>query len=286
MNEPRHRRTIASPASVAGTGLFTDIPASAKLLPAEAGAGIVFVVMGQSIPATCAHIAEASPIPAFAGRSARHTVLAAGDEFAITVEHVVACIAGLGISDLRIELGPSGELPIGDGSAEPYRLAIEGAGLTDLAEAVEPLVIAERVGFDAGDGRTLVAEPAAEASYTYIFEPEPPLTPQQATWDGSAESFVHELAQARTFSFRHEAEVLRQLGLCSSFTPADLLVIDTRGRPIDNAWRFDNEPARHKLLDLIGDLALVGRPIIGSITATRTGHSANHAFAERLASLG
>ncbi|HED53553.1 MAG TPA: hypothetical protein ENJ00_05060 [Phycisphaerales bacterium] len=286
MSTPIHRRTIARPAHVAGTGLFTDIPASAALMPAEPGTGIVFVVMGQTIPATVSHVATQSPIPAFAGRSARHTVLTDGNEHAITVEHVMACVAGLGITDLRIELGPSGELPIGDGSSAPYEQAIAEAGLEELEETIEPMVITKRIELDAGDGRTITAEPADSVRYTYIFEPDPPLVPQRAEWDGSADMFIHDIASARTFSFRHEAELLRRLGLCSSFSPADLLVIDAQGRPIDNAWRFDNEPARHKLLDLIGDLALVGRPIIGRITATRTGHSANHRFAAMLASLG
>ena len=110
------------------------------------------------------------------------------------------------------------------------------------------------------------------------------LPPQSASWDGLAESYYTEIAPARTFSLLSEVEALRALGLFEGFSPKELLVLGPSG-PIENEWRFENEPARHKLLDLIGDLALAGGPIRGRITAMRSGHALNHELARVLVQL-
>lgn len=277
------RRTIAKPVTLTGTGLFTDKPASATIEPSAPGLGIRFVHNATHVHADIELLAH-SPIPAFKELPPRHTCLALGSACAITTEHVLAAIAGAGITDADIVLGESGELPIGDGSAKLFTDAINSVGTTAQGGTTTPITLAEPISVSDDTGATITAEPATSASYTYHFKPQPgsPLTVQSASWDASPAEFASDIAPARTFSMHAEATQMQSLGLFTSFTPADLLVLDEAGQPIDNSFRFDNEPARHKLLDLIGDLALAGAPIYAKITATKSGHALNHQLAKRL----
>ena len=277
------RRTLTRPITIEGLGLFTDAPASSTLTPAAAGSDICFRHKGTLVPAKIANLAP-SPIPAFATLPARHTCLAQGPARVTTCEHILSALTGLGITDVTIELGDSGELPIGDGSAKPFTDAIASDDTHTLDDQVTPITVRKPVTVRSGSA-TITAEPADSASYTYHFEPPEgsPLKAQAATWNGNADDYLANVAPARTFSTLAEATQAKALGLFTCFTPRELLVLDDiTGTPIDNRFRFDNEPARHKLLDLIGDLALVGRPIWARITATRSGHALNHELARRI----
>ncbi len=283
------RRTVQSPARVQGRGLFTGADAVATIRPG--GDGLAFLAGGERIPARAAFLSDEPVVPAFAQMPPRHTVLASGGARVITTEHALAALVGLGVTDAEIVLegGSSAgwELPIGDGSALAFVRAIGQAGLTDLGDA-EPLLITEVITVEDGRGGMIVAEPAAVPDYSYLLDygDSGPLAKQTARWSGDAGAFADAVAPARTFSFAAEVEPMRALGLFEGFTPTDLLVLGDDGKSIDNELRFDDEPARHKLLDLIGDLALVGRPIVGRIAAYRSGHALNHAMARRLAALG
>jgi UDP-3-O-acyl N-acetylglucosamine deacetylase len=287
------RRTLAKPASVSGFTLFTGKEASITIRPSPGGSGIVFrridVPGSKDIPADAAHIVPES----------RRTVLSArpGDPLAPTVqtvEHVMSALAGLGVTDALVEVtGP--EIPIGDGSARPFVEAISGAGLaaptSDGAE--EPVRIEEPV--VVGDAAAKIeALPSStgkiglELTYRLEYPPGAPIPPQEASifipLGEPAAGYGAEVSGARTFCLAQEAEMMRKAGMFAHLSPKDMLVIGPAG-PIDNAYRFPNEPARHKLLDLVGDLALCGRPVIGRIVATRTGHAHNHAMARALGAL-
>lgn len=279
------RRTLAKPTTIHGTGLFTDAPALATLSPAAAGTGLAFFHHNTRIDATIINLAP-SPIDAFKHLPARHTCLSLDAARATTTEHLLAALRGLGITDATITLGDSGELPIGDGSAKLFTDAIADAGTADLDDEITPITLTEPITVTQGNA-SITASPATTTSYTYIYEPgdNTPLPRQTATWNTDTHDFAAHIAPARTFSFQHEAEQMQAMGLFTSFTPRDLLVLDTAGAPIDNTLRFDNEPARHKLLDLVGDLSLAGAPIVATITATGSGHSLNHELARKLAQL-
>ncbi len=277
------RRTLTGPVTIKGVGLFTDTPASCTLSPGAAGTGVVFRLNAINIPATIRHLIP-SPIPAFARLPARHTCLGLNGANAITCEHLLSALAGLAITDVLVTLGDSGELPIGDGSAKPFTDALSNTTLIAAHAQSEPIVLSKPVSVRSGSA-TITAEPDDSPSYTYHFEPPAgsALSRQSATWHGNAEEYTASVAPARTFSMLAEATQAKALGLFASFTPRDLLVLDdTTGAPIDNTLRFDNEPARHKLLDLIGDLALAGRPICARITSTRGGHALNHELALKI----
>lgn len=272
------RTTLAAPAVVRGRGLFSGRPSTATILPAPPGTGLAFRTAPDTlIPATTAHLA-----PPPRGMPARNTILAAPPATILTVEHILSALVGLGITDAIIEIqGP--EVPIGDGSAAPFTNAISAAGTAAHATTVEPIRPTREIVIEAGAGR-IVARPrqAPGASYTYELDygPGAPIPAQRATWAG--EGYATQVAPARTFCLLAEAEQMRALGLFTDLSPKDMLVIGAAG-PIENAYRFPDEPARHKLLDLIGDLALAGRPIQADITATRAGHALNHDMARALA---
>lgn len=266
-----------------GRGLFTEVEAVLTIRPGDDG--IAFRVGGKRIPANIEHLSSEPVVQAFAQLPPRHTVLVKDGARVITTEHVLAALVGMGVTDAELVLEGGEEIPVDDGSAAAFVRAIESIGLKELGDA-EPLVISEVVTVEDGKGGMIVAEPSAVPEYSYLLEygESAPLDKQTASWSGDAGAFASEVAPARTFSFAAEVDQMRALGLFTSFTPADLLVLDANGEPIENKMRFDDEPARHKLLDLIGDLALVGRPIVGRIAAYRSGHALNHEMARRLAS--
>ncbi|MEL7239814.1 MAG: UDP-3-O-acyl-N-acetylglucosamine deacetylase, partial [Planctomycetota bacterium] len=271
--------------------LFTGQPAKLTVAPAQAGTGIVFRrnVAGEQIDVP-AHIDYLDARP-------RHTALKTGEAQVETVEHFLAALAGLGVTDATIDVDgiASGELPMGDGSARPFLEAVAGAGLTEQSgPGPEPLVIRQPIHVvgegDPSQAASLVAVPGPtdHLEILYSFEAAAPVGTQTYLFrhypgrpGGDNGAFRSDLAAARTFIFEHEAEALKQRGWGGHLTYQDLVVIGDNG-PIDNAFRWPNEPVRHKILDLIGDLMLVGRPVFGRIIASKSGHALNHELARRL----
>ncbi|MGD9691131.1 MAG: UDP-3-O-acyl-N-acetylglucosamine deacetylase [Phycisphaerales bacterium] len=290
-------RTLARPAQVEGVGLFCPQRCRLVMLPAKAGEGVRFRRMdlaGQPEMAAQASLVVARPrqtvlaVPASApATGARPSVQ--------TVEHLLSALLGLGISDVCIELhGP--EVPLGDGSARPFVEAILSAGIVELPDSAQenlrPIVVSAPIEVAEGDGR-ITALPAEgshlDVTYDLDYGRGAPMPPQSAYYRHEyarpdAAAYRRDIAPARTFCTRNEAEDLRAAGLFGHLQPGDVLVLDADG-PIGGALRFANEPARHKLLDVLGDLHLAGRPIFGRINAARSGHALNHRMALALASL-
>lgn len=294
-------RTPARPAEARGAGLFSGRPATVRFLPAAPGEGVTFRRTDlNGHPAIPARIDALCPDPARAGLPAalraRNTILASPAHPAalvLTTEHALSALAGLGVTDTVVELdGP--ELPIGDGSAAPFVEALLAAGLASHDGAPEPLVLdRDLTADDPASGASISASPRSEPGCEFVYEldygPGAPIPAQRAsivlTPGEDGEAYARDVAPARTFCLAAEAQAMRAMGLFADLSPRDMLVLGPDG-PIDNALRFENEPARHKLLDLIGDLALVGRPLRARIVARRSGHALNHALARLLAALG
>ena len=272
------QKTIGREASFSGSGLFSGEPATITFAPAEAGAGITFVREQDGKTAT---------IPALVQnvtRRPRRTCLKNGTLLVETVEHCMAALAGLGIDNAVVKVtgGTVGELPAGDGSSRPFVEAIQQAGLVEQDAPTRPLIIRKPVQVTA-DGATLAALPGPtdKLELLYDFEAGPPIGRQVISFHLGDDDFVSQLAPARTFIFEEEARELRARGMGRHLSPRDLLVISGTG-PIDNEFRFGDECARHKVLDLIGDLFLIGRPLRGRIVACKSGHALNHLLARRL----
>jgi len=303
--------TLRAPATVAGVGLFTGTDASVTFEPATPGSGLqVAIDDAEPFPATTEHLSDEPVHEVFARVPARHTALRdpVTGRSVYTVEHALAALVGLDVRDAVVRVRgvhAKVEVPIMDGSALAFVNAMLETGLLaslddDAPRSIKPKSVV-RVPSDPdpdADPPPMAASvrplaPGERPSYAYALDytdafaamglPEPhPIPPATVRWTlGDRDAFVREIAPARTFSLRQEVEPLRTLGMFERFTPAELLVIGADG-PIDNVWRFPDEAARHKLLDLIGDLALAGRPIAGHIEARGAGHAMNHALARAL----
>jgi UDP-3-O-[3-hydroxymyristoyl] N-acetylglucosamine deacetylase len=270
----RARRTLAAPsAELSGVGLHSGADASVRLLPALSGTGLVFRrrADGQEIPALAANVCDTS----------RCTRLKFGDFEVQTVEHVLSALSGLNIDDAVIEIvGP--ELPAMDGSAGPFAAAIRAAGIHTQSALVQPLRLTRPV-FVSEGGSTIAALPSDQFSVSVVLDYPKHLYlgTMAALFDSNSEDYAAQIAPARTFGFLSEIEALRArgLGLGASLDNA-LALGETQ---YETPLRFSNEPARHKLLDIIGDLALAGRPVCAAILAVKPSHTLNVRLAGLLA---
>lgn len=276
------RRTINQRVRFAGVALFTGVESGVTLTPGEDG--VRFLIAGSAPARLSPDLISYRPaVPALGGTQARHTCISTGKGDIATVEHLLSALVGMGVTDADIEItGP--EIPIFDGSARPFVELILAAGIRELEGHVPLARPTATITLEDGRGGSITLHPEpGRRAYEYILDyPEPaPLSAQRATWAGDADRYAREVAPARTFSFEHEARAMHALGLFRAFTPRDMLVIGADG-PIDNTLRFPDEPARHKLLDLIGDLALAGVCFEGRVVAHRSGHRLNHEMARRI----
>lgn len=220
----------------------------------------------------------------------RMTVLAApeGPAMVCMTEHLLACCAGLGITNLRAILdGP--ECPIFDGSGEHYARMISEAGIVEQSAPVRPLRLRKPVAL-LKDKAEVVAIPAERTRYTFFAEFRHAGMPdEQVTFEPGRDDFASEIAPARTFCFWKDVEMLRASGLIKGGSLDNAIVIKD-GRPIqmrgeeivEGTYRLQNELARHKLLDLMGDLAVLGAPVLALISARASGHAIHHEFVQLL----
>lgn len=264
--------------TVSGPGLFSGETSTLTFSPAPVGAGISFVREQDGKTATIAAIVQNVL------KRPRRTCLRNGTLFVETVEHCLAALSGMGIDNAVVKVvgGRIGELPGVDGSSGPYVEALQSAGLVEQDADRRPLVITKPIQVSHGDA-TLAALPGPtdKLEVIYDFDAPAPLGRQVVAFTLGDDDFATQIAPARTFVFEDEALSLRERGLGKHLTPKDLLVISPTG-PVDNAFRMADECARHKVLDLIGDLYLIGRPLRGRLVAHKSGHELNHMLAKRL----
>jgi UDP-3-O-acyl N-acetylglucosamine deacetylase len=266
----RRERTIARPVLIQGVGYLTGANVRARFLPAPPASGVVFVRTDLPRPALVpAHVSQVSG-------TQRRTTLGHTPAKVGLVEHVLAALAGLRIDNCRIELDAP-EPPGLDGSAQQFVQALGEAGIV-CQPSTRPVWRVDRSVILRAGGATLAFHPAAGPglciSYFLDYGAATPLGRQIHTQVITPASFVQDLAACRTFILESEAAELRRQGLGTRTTTADLLVFGPHG-PIDNTLRFANEPARHKVLDLIGDLSLLGADLVGHVVAYRSGHPLN-----------
>ena len=260
----RSQRTLCRPAAVSGPGYWSGRDCVVELLPAPANAGLVFVRgdvgVGVRIPAAVEHRVEAMN---------RTTLAVAGVQVQL-VEHCLSALAGPGL----------------DGSSRAFVEAIDAAGLEDLAAPVDPLVVAGTVRVEEGEAWIEASAPrSAGLTVEYELDYGPgPIGRQSLAVRVDPEVYRQGLAAARTFISAAEATRLRASGLGLAVTPQDLVVFGADG-PIGNTLRWSDECVRHKVLDLVGDLALVGRPLHAHVRCSRSGHRLNAALAARLVAL-
>jgi UDP-3-O-[3-hydroxymyristoyl] N-acetylglucosamine deacetylase/3-hydroxyacyl-[acyl-carrier-protein] dehydratase len=269
--------TIKSEAKISGKGLFGGAEANVTFRPAAAGTGVVFVRTDVPEPVRISAVA-----PNLAERS-RRTTLKKGSVSIETVEHCLAAISALGIDNLTIETGGL-ELPAPDCSCAEYFKVLKQCGLIEQEVKRKEFVIREPVSITAGD-TSIYALPYTDdglnITYDLDYGGHTGVGRQIFSCQLTADNFEKNLAPARTFLLEAEAKQFQARGMGAHLGPRDILVINSDG-PIKNSYRFPNECVRHKIVDLIGDLALVGRAVKGRVVAYKAGHSLNQELARRL----
>ena len=259
--------------SCSGIGLHSGEKVTLSLRPARAGRGIRFRradLGGVEIPATVDNV----------DRLHYATGLSRNAGTVETVEHLLAAIVSLGVDNVIIELNQA-EVPIMDGSAASFVYLVHEAGLKRLTTPRRYLKVLRPVSLTRGEKRiALYPSDYFKVTYSISFD-HPLLRHMTHTLRVTQESFVDEIAPARTFGFLKEVEMLRQKGLAQGGSLDNAIVLGETG-VLNNSLRFEDEFVRHKILDAIGDLALVGYPVIGHLVAHRGGHELHAAFAEKI----
>jgi len=267
---PRPQRTVRGAGEVRGVGLHSGEETTLRVKPATAGTGVVFV--RTDLPGAPRLRADADHLGV---RQRRTALVGPGDAEVHTVEHFLACCYGLGIDNLIVELD-GGECPGMDGSAQAFVELFDEVGNVEQDALRDEIVLGAPITVAAGEHAALVALPGAEGltlSYTLEYD-NPVMGRQHYSLRLDPDAFRAELAPARTFCLASEADALRAAGLGKGATYQNTLVVGDAG-VIENTPRWPDEFARHKMLDLLGDLFLAGADVQGHVHAYRTGHQAN-----------
>jgi UDP-3-O-[3-hydroxymyristoyl] N-acetylglucosamine deacetylase len=263
------RKSINTNVSITGIGLHSGIYTTLELRPARSGSGITFVradLDGLRIPALQASTTALDYA----------TTVGKDDVSVGTVEHLLSAIMACGVTDLDIHIdGP--EVPIVDGSALPFMHLIDAAGVRNHGEEVSVLRVTQPIEVVDGD-KSIRIVPANRLLIKYKIDfDHPGIGRQSFQFDFHHDNFLRKIAPARTYGFLRDVEKLRAAGLARGGSVENCIVLDDRG-VMNGPLRFRDEFVRHKILDLLGDLALVGRPIVGEITASRAGHAMHSRF--------
>src|SRR3989442_1565693 len=256
--------TLAAPVSTKGIGLHTAVPVTLSLVPAPPDTGYVFHrtdLGGFEIPATVESVAHCS----YATTLMRTGVMLS------TVEHLLSALRGCGVDNAYIEVDNL-EVPIMDGSAEAFAEMIETAGLAEQPLARRALMVREKVSVEMG-ARQISVEPADTYEIDCMIDFKHPLIGRQhrcVTLDNG--SFSRDIASARTFGFVEEVEALRRASLIRGGSLDNAIVLTKDGMLNENGLRFPDEFVRHKILDIIGDFALLATLLLGRLKAEHSGH--------------
>lgn len=265
-------QTIASSLEFTGIGLHSGAPVTMRLLPAPAGSGIVFRrtdLDNFEIPATGRNVAKVS----YATSLMRQGVLIS------TTEHLLSALIGMGVDNVIVELDNL-ELPILDGSALPYVEAFRDAGIKTQRRKRECIKVLQPLEVRDGD-KFIGLYPGTGYRIQYRIDFPSPIGRQETSIDLAAETYGTFIAPARTFGYKADETKLRDMGLIRGASPENAIVLGPKG-PENGPLRFSDEYVRHKVLDLIGDLALAGRRIEGLVVAERAGHAMHTALVSKL----
>ncbi|MGC1340979.1 MAG: UDP-3-O-acyl-N-acetylglucosamine deacetylase [Candidatus Binataceae bacterium] len=271
------QRTIARSIVLGGQGLHPGLKTGVILHPAPVGFGIVFSSLSDDI---AVEVRVENVVD-----TAYNTTLASGGRSVRTVEHLMSALHAFGITNLLVKTDE--EVPALDGSALEFCKHIEAAGVSDQAAVVAPIRINQRIVIgEEGAGREfIVVEPADHLIIDYLLDYPKPIGVQKVHFElTSPEAYTKEIAPARTFGSVREFRKLNEMGLGSGARLDNAILVDEQ-KVVNTTLRFPDEFARHKVLDLIGDLYLLGRPVLAHVTASKTGHSDNLALAKAIQKL-
>jgi UDP-3-O-[3-hydroxymyristoyl] N-acetylglucosamine deacetylase len=266
--------TLASPIGFHGIGLHTGERVTMRVLPAPARKGIIFRRVDLDNFELRADVGSVE-------RVAYATTLMNRGVWISTVEHLLSALYGFGVDNAYVELD-NFEVPILDGSAQPYTEAIQSAGVVPLSvernymRITKPFALEEK-------GKTIAIHPADDFSIEYEIGFRHPLIGHQKRQIAiTPENYCDQIAPARTFGFHHEVEALQASGLVRGGSLENAIVLTEDGMLNETSLRYPDEFVRHKILDLLGDFALIGQPVLGRIVANRAGHALHTRFVAEL----
>jgi UDP-3-O-[3-hydroxymyristoyl] N-acetylglucosamine deacetylase len=269
-----YERTIADPIEFRGIGLHTGEPATLRILPAPAGKGIIFRRVDLDNFELRADVASVA-------RVAYATTLMNRGVWISTVEHLLSALYGVGVDNAYIELD-NFEVPILDGSALPYTEAIARTGLVQQKRRRKYIRITREFVLKDGE-KTLGIYPSETFSIKYDIDfPHPLIGRQCIDVEFTGANYANAIAPARTFGFYDEVEKLQASGLVRGGSLENAIVLTETGMLNDTSLRFSDEFVRHKTLDLLGDFALIGQPVLGRLIANRAGHALHTRFVAQL----
>ncbi len=270
-----YQRTLAKEVKVTGIGLHSGKKVTMKLIPQESDFGIQFIRTD---------ISGSQPMKANAltvGTTENATTLGSGLEAVHTVEHLLGTLYGLGIDNIMIEIdGP--EVPIMDGSGASFVFLLKETGIKNLNKSKKFLVILDTVRVEK-DGKWAQFEPHSNLSIdsTIVFA-HPMIKTQRFGFEFSCENFINDIARARTFGFARDVDMLKRKGLIKGGSLDNAIVLDDYKVMNSECLRFDNEFVRHKILDTIGDVSLLGYEIAGKMTTIKSGHNLHNLLCRKL----
>jgi UDP-3-O-[3-hydroxymyristoyl] N-acetylglucosamine deacetylase len=271
------QRTLKNTIRATGVGLHTGEKVYLTLKPAQINAGIVFRRVDLDPPV------EIQALASNVGETTLSTTLVKGNVRVSTIEHLLSAMAGLGIDNAYIEV-TAGEVPIMDGSAGPFVFLLQSAGIEEQDALKQFIRVKKRVEVREGD-KFASFEPFNGFKVSFGIEFDHPVFRDkilQTEVDFSSTTFVKEVSRARTFGFMHEIEYLRSKGLVQGGSMDNAIVVDGQRILNENGLRSEDEFVKHKVLDAIGDLYLLGRSLIGEFKAHKSGHALNNRLLREL----
>ncbi len=267
------QRTINKPIEIVGIGLHKGVPVTMRLEPLESDMGIIFYRSDEaiSIPLKIENVVDTKMA----------TVIGKDGIVVSTIEHLLSAVYAYGIDNLRVVLD-NDEVPILDGSSSGYCMLIEEAGIKELKASKKVIKIKKEV--EIVDGFKKVSlKPSSRIVYDFSIDfKHPVIGEQDYHFDFSIEEYKENVSKARTFGFLHEVQYLRSIGLAQGGSLENAIVLDNHKILNPEGLRYDNEFVRHKILDAIGDMALLGYTIIGEYDAHAGSHHLNHLLTKKL----
>jgi UDP-3-O-[3-hydroxymyristoyl] N-acetylglucosamine deacetylase len=275
-DELRFETTVQRPVETRGVGLHSGVPVSVRILPAPPSTGIVFLrsdLDNTPVPASWRHVARVSYATSLMCRS----VLIS------TTEHMLSVFYSMGLDNAYVQIDNL-EVPILDGSGQPWVELLQEAGIRQYRRRRRYMRIRRPVTVENGDKRISIL-PADQFLLTCdVFFDHPLIGRQCMEMEVTPERYAREIAPARTFGFEHDLDAMRQMGLIRGASMENAICFQPHGVLNPGGLRFPDECCRHKALDLIGDLALIGRPLLGHVVAERAGHAMHAALVARIMS--
>ena len=268
------QRTIAKSTEILGIGLHKGVPVKMRLEPLGSDMGIIFYRSdaGVTIPLKREYVVDTKMA----------TVIGKDGVVVSTIEHLLSAVYAYGIDNLRVVID-NDEVPVLDGSSAGYCMLIEEAGIKELDKSKKAIKIKKQVDVTTPDGKRVTLKPSNRIVYDFEIDFEhPAIGKQNFHFDYSIAEYKENISRARTFGFLHEVQYLRSIGLAQGGSMENAIVLDQSKVLNPEGLRFDDEFVRHKILDAIGDMALLEYTLIGEYDAIAGSHHLNHLLTKKL----